>query len=138
MELAIKQKGLAIASIYNIGENHPIGVTHIFWPNVRFDQVEEQDLWLIGEKNGGYVGIWPSEKKEPYQDQIFDAAYRIYGRKTAYLCVHSDKSDCKDLKEFLFFCKSYQPRFYKETLTLTTKKDLSLIFKQAKDLTQII
>ena len=135
---AIKQAKQAIASIYVIPEEHPIDFTHIFWPKVRLDEMQEIGSWLIGKKDEGYVGIWCSEEKEAYNDQLFDAEYRIYSREAAYLCVCSDTTQCKNLEDFLAFCKAYDPRFDKKALTLHTQKALSLKYVKAEDRTQII
>lgn len=135
---AIKQKGQAISSIYVIPENHPIDFTHIFWPSVRFEQMKECGAWLIGQKKEGYIGIWCSDKKELYQDQLFNAEYRVYGRKVAYLCICSDKEECTSLAAFMQFCEAYEPYFEKETTTLKTSNDLQLQYQYTEDKTQIV
>lgn len=135
---AIKQEGMAIATIYVIPEDHPIDFTHIHWAKARFDEMQDKDSWLVGKKGDGYVGIWCSEEKEAYDDQLFDAEYRIYSRKAAYLCVCSDTDKCKTLEEFLAFCKSYEPTFDPTLLELHTQEGLGLKYIKREDKTQII
>ncbi|MFA9377262.1 MAG: hypothetical protein ACERKZ_10985 [Lachnotalea sp.] len=135
---AIKQMGAAIASIYVISDKHPIDFTHIHWPNIRFDEIQQKGSWLIGKKGNGYVGIWCSGEKEAYSDQLFDVEYRIYGRKAAYLCVCNDNEECHTLEAFYEFCDSYQPYFDENILELHTNKKISLKYVNTEDKTQII
>lgn len=135
---AVKQIEQAIASIYVIPEEHPIDFTHIHWASCRFEEMKEENDWLIGKKGDGYLGIWSSGIKEPYNDQLFDAEYRIYDRKTAYFCVCSDTGECGDLEGFYQFCLSFRPVFHADTLVLTAKKDFVLKYEKAEDQTQYI
>jgi hypothetical protein len=134
---AIKQLGQVIGSIYVIPDNYPIHFTHIHWANVRFEEMKEEDNWLIGKKGNGYIGIWCSDQKEPYNDQLFDVEYRVYSDTTAYLCICSSIEECDTLETFLLFCKQHQPKFNKETLTLTSE-NFSLQYIKANDHTQYI
>ncbi|MGN6710236.1 hypothetical protein [Anaerocolumna jejuensis] len=135
---AVKQIEQAIASIYVIPEEHPIDFTHIHWASCRFEEMKEENDWLIGKKGDGYLGIWSSGIKEPYNDQLFDAEYRIYDRKAAYFCVCSDTGECGDLEGFYQFCLSYQPVFHMDSLVLTANKDFVLKYEKAEDQTQFI
>jgi hypothetical protein len=135
---AVKQEGAAIASIYVIPEEHPIDFTHIHWPESCFDQWYEKDNWLVGKRNEGYVGIWSSEEKVPYNDQLFHAEYRIYSRSTAYLCICSDTTKCSSLEEFLTYCRNYGPVYKKEEQRLYTDKGIDLTYKKSNDRTQYI
>ncbi len=135
---AIRQFGQAIAIIYDIPPNHPIGFTHIFFPKVRFEESWEKDSWLIGKKKSGYIGIWSSGKKEKYNDKIADAEYRVYNRKSAYLCVCSDSMECRTMDDFFEFCQSYDPHFYEDEGILLNNKSDKLIYKKVKHHTQII
>ncbi len=135
---AVKQSGQAIASIYVIPEEHPINFTHIHWAKCRFEEMKEKGSWLLGKKGDGFIGIWSSGKKETYNDRLFDAEYRIYSGKTAYLCVCSDTGECRDLEEFYQFCLSYKPVFHRESLVLSTEKEIVLTYEKAEDKTQYI
>lgn len=35
-----------------------LGITHAFFPTEHFDEVVEQDGWVIGRKGDGYVALW--------------------------------------------------------------------------------
>jgi hypothetical protein len=135
---AIKQLGQVIGSIYLIPQHYPIHFTHIHWANARFEQMKQDGQWLVGKKGNGYIGIWCSDVKEPYNDQLFNVEYRVYSDNVAYLCICSSCSECDSLESFLLFCKHHQPEYNKETLTLTSKNDFLLKYTNAEDKTQYI
>lgn len=129
---ALRQQGQAIGSIYIIPKSHPVKFTHIYWPSVRFQQMQEVGHWLIGKKEEGYIGLWSNKEKETYDDQMFNAEYRVNSEESAYVCVCSDIDECENLEAFLVFCQSYRPRYDSMSKTLYTDKNLKVVWKKLK------
>lgn len=108
MPAICQEKGI-LGAIYQIPEEHPIHFTHVYWPEVKFEQFQREKHWLFGKKETGYMGLWCSEELEPYQDQVFDCEYRSYGDEIAYCVFCGQENEYKTMEVFIEHCKSRQP-----------------------------
>lgn len=135
---ALKQQNNIIGLIYSIPENYPIHFTHLYFPKVMFERVDESGKWLFGEKNGSYIGIWCSEEMQPVDDEVFNAELRAYADEAAYICFCSNEHECGDFDIFKVLCNDLRPNFDKTTLTLITSGGYSLHYKKHENLTQFI
>lgn len=65
---------------------HPLAFTHAWFPQDRFDEVVEENGWVFGRKNQGYIALW---SREPYRWQMEDKEKReliAYGRENVWVC----------------------------------------------------
>ena len=75
------------AVVFNNAPSHPVDFTHVYLPIMEFATFEQRGGWLFAKAhNGGYVGLYCSEKLErmlhgPNKDREFIAQ----GRKAVYL-----------------------------------------------------
>lgn len=135
---AVKQQDNIIGCVYVIPNNYPIQFTHLLWKKMMFNQMEQLGKWLFGEKNGAYIGVWCSEDIHPVDDLMFNAEYRAYSDKAAYICHCSSKEECGSFEAFKEECEELNPYFDKSTLTLTASCNFSLHYEKCENLTQFI
>lgn len=135
---AIKQQGNLLGAIYDIGEDHPIAFTHLFFPTCKFDVVSQEGSWLFGQKDGGYVAIWSSDEMVPHNDRLFECEYRVYGNQTAYLCQVGSREEFGSLNDFIYYCKQLFPVFDLPELKLSTSSGYELIFDRCENQTQYV
>ena len=92
--LALKQQHGLLGGIYVIPDEHPIGYTHLYCPECRFDEVIHEENWIFLRKETGYLALWCSEKLEAHNGMNFNCEQRAYSKNAAYLCVcGGQKSD---------------------------------------------
>ncbi|MGO4546276.1 hypothetical protein AB4Z29_15895 [Paenibacillus sp. 2TAB23] len=135
---AIKQQGQLLGAVYDIGEDHPVSFTHLFFPKSKFDIVSQVGSWLFGQKDGGYAAIWSSDIKVPHNDLLFECEYRVYGSQTAYLCQCGSKEEFKSLSQFMRYCEQLSPEFDRSLLTLSASNGFELTFDRCENKTQYI
>ncbi|MBB3114449.1 hypothetical protein FHS18_006570 [Paenibacillus phyllosphaerae] len=135
---AIKQQDNRLGVIYEIGEEHPIAFTHLFFPSAKFHAVAHVGNWLFGQKDGGYVAIWCSDALLPHHDRLIDCEYRAYGRRMAYLCECASREEFATLDPFIAYCQQLQPAFDSYQLRLYTADGYSLTAKKCDNITQYI
>lgn len=102
---AVRQENGILCANYQIPENYPIHFTHVFWPEVKFDETRHSEHWLYGKKGDGFVAIWCSERLQPHNDQVMDCEYRSYGNDISYLCICTGTDSCKNLDDFIKYCQ---------------------------------
>lgn len=134
---AVKQSGNMIGSVYVIPDTYPIHFTHVFWPTERFDEMKYQKGWLFGKKKDGYIGLWCSDRMEPFHDQLFHCEFRIYNSASAFLCVCDDAETCSNLNEFIKKCMELDPKYDSKTCMLTANGYV-LAYAESFDNTQYI
>lgn len=135
---AIKEQDNIIGSVYVIPDNYPIHFTHLYWTDINFDKVNKDKNWIFGKKNNAYIGVWCSGKMIPTNDMIFNAEYRTYADKVAYICYCSSAEACGDFENFKAECIKINPCFDENTLTLKTSKAFSIQYEKHENLTQYI
>ena len=52
---ALKQQHGILGGIYVIPDEHPIGYTHLYCPECRFDEVIHEENWIFLRKETGYL-----------------------------------------------------------------------------------
>lgn len=135
---AVRQQGSMLGAVYAIGEHHPIGFTHLFFPREKLDRTEERDGWLFGQKGRGYVGIWCSSPFIPHQDRLFHCEARVYARRAAYLCQCGSAEEHGNLESFMAHCQGLAPEFDEAALRLTAAGGYELQYVARDNETQYI
>ncbi|WP_206669758.1 hypothetical protein [Paenibacillus luteus] len=135
---AIKQQKSMFGAIYDIGEEHPVTFTHLFFPTSKFDTVSQSGQWLFGQKDGGYVAIWSSGELVPHNDQLFECEYRLYGKRTAYVCQCGSKEEFASLSQFQSYCEQLSPVFDSTKLQLSASNGFELTFVQSENKSQYV
>ncbi|MCA0757380.1 hypothetical protein KP806_20180 [Paenibacillus sp. N4] len=135
---AIKQEGSLLGSVYDIGDNHPVSFTHLFFPACKFDSAAYEGPWLFGQKDGGYAAIWCSEEMVPHNDRLFNCEYRAYGSRMAYLCLCGSASEFESLEQFKAHCRQLAPAFDPASLTLSASGGYALTAVRSENSTQYV
>lgn len=135
---AIKQQGNLLGVIYDIGEDHPIAFTHLFFPASKFDSVSKDGQWLFGQKDGGYVAIWCSDAMVPHNDRLIDCEYRVYGTRMAYICQCGSKEEFESLGHFRDYCQTLSPAFDHSKLKLSASNGYTLASIRSENKTQYV
>lgn len=125
---AVKQQGNMLGAVYQIGDDHPIAFTHLYFPVSKFDVVSGEGQWLFGQKDGGYAAIWCSEKLVPHNDRLFNCEFRAYGSETAYICQLGSRTEFESLEQFKGYCRELAPAFDRSNLKLTASNGYELTF----------
>ena len=116
---ALKQQHGLLGGIYVIPDEHPIGYTHLYCPECRFDEVIHEENWIFLRKETGNLAIWCSEKIEAHNGvcggQKSDASFAAFKKRA---------------KETL-------PSYDKESKTLTAQ-NFELSYVACKDVTQFL
>lgn len=134
---ALKQQHGLLGGIYVIPEEHPIGYTHLYCPECRFDEVIHDGNWILLRKETGYLALWCSEKLEAHNGMNFNCEQRAYSRNVAYICVCGGRKEDASFSEFMDRAKKTKPSYNKETKTLTAK-EFELTYQACKDVTQFL
>ncbi|WP_338553186.1 hypothetical protein [Paenibacillus sp. KS-LC4] len=135
---AVKQQGSTLGAIYEIGEDHPVAFTHLFFPEAKFDAFVQDGQWLFGKKGSGYAAIWCSERMVPHHDRLFHCEYRAYSRRNAYFCKLGSAEEFGNWEQFKAACRSLAPAFNSEALKLTAADDYELSFVRSSNKTQYV
>lgn len=135
---AIKQQGNLLGVIYDIGEDHPIAFTHLFFPAGKFDSVSKDGQWLFGQKDGGYVAIWCSDVMVPHNDRLIDCEYRAYGTRMAYICQCGSKEEFESIGHFRDYCQTLSPAFDHSKLKLSASNGYTLASIRSENKTQYV
>ena len=123
---ALKQQHGLLGGIYVIPDEHPIGYTHLYCPECRFDEVIHEENWIFLRKETGYLALWCSEKLEAHNGMNFNCEQRAYVKK-------SDVSFATFKKR----AKETSPSYDKESKTLTAQ-EFELSYAACKDVTQFL
>lgn len=135
---AIKQQGNLLGVIYDIGEDHPIAFTHLFFPASKFDSVSKNGQWLFGQKDGGYAAIWCSDVMVSHNDRLIDCEYRVYGSRMAYICQCGSKEEFQSLNHFKDYCQLLSPSFDHSKLKLSASNGYALSSIRRENKTQYV
>ncbi|RAV04722.1 hypothetical protein [Paenibacillus sp. YN15] len=135
---AVRQEGSLLGAIYVIGERHPIGFTHLYFPQEKLERTEKQDGWLFGQKGGGYVGVWCSAPLVAHHDLLMNCEQRAASRRSAYLCQCGSEEEYGSLEVFMAYCRSLSPRFDEAELRLTAGGGFRLQYEACENRTQYI
>jgi hypothetical protein len=135
---AVKQQGSLLGAIYNIGDEHPVAFTHLFFPAAKFETVVKAGQWLFAQKNGGFVGIWSSAAMVAHNDLLIDCEYRVYGNRMAYICQCGSRDEYESFAHFKDYCESLAPSFDHAQLMLTASSGYTLSSSRHENKTQYI
>lgn len=133
---AVRQEGNRLGAVYVIGDKHPIGFTHLFFPREKLDRVVKRDGWLFGQKGRGYIGVWCSTPLVAHHDRIFHCEERAYSRRTAYLCQCGSEEEFGGLETFAAYCLDLAPRFDAVELCLAAGGGFELRYEACDNKTQ--
>ena len=134
---ALKQQHGLLGGIYVIPDEHPIGYTHLYCPECRFDEVIHEENWIFLRKETGYLALWCSEKMEAHNGMNFNCEQRAYSKNAAYLCVCGGKKSDVSFATFKKRAKETSPSYDKESKTLTAQ-EFELSYAACKDVTQFL
>lgn len=134
---AVKQQGTMLGAVYGIGDRHPVGFTHLYFPEAKLDQAERRGAWLFGRKGEGYAGVWCSSPMTPYDDRLFRCEQRVYARHAAYLVQCGSASEHGSLEGFISYCAGLAPVFDETALQLTAA-DFELTYVACENNSQYI
>ena len=134
---ALKQKHGLLGGIYVIPDEHPIGYTHLYCPECRFDEVIHEENWIFLRKETGYLALWCSEKMEAHNGMNFNCEQRAYSKNAAYLCVCGGQKSDASFAAFIKRAKETSPSYDKESKTLTAQS-FELSYVACKDVTQFL
>ncbi|WP_138755943.1 hypothetical protein [Paenibacillus sinopodophylli] len=135
---AIKQQGNLLGAIYDIGEDHPVSFTHLFFPTCKFDNVSQEGPWLFGQKDDGFVAIWSSAAMVPHNDRLFECEYRVYGDRTAYICQCGSIEEFANLDAFKRYCAQLAPAFDPSGLELSASNGYTLTSIRCENKSQYV
>ena len=131
---ALRQEGNLLGMIWQIPEEHPIGYVHAYVPECRFEELREEDGWILLRKGSGFIGLWSSVRAEPWNGMNFRCERRMWGRDTACLCVCAG-GELRDLDAFRDYVLGLKPRYENGVLTA---EGYSLTFEKGEDDTQYL
>lgn len=109
-----QQRENLLMQIYDTDVEHPVPFVHAHWPSDIFDENIQEKGWRVGRFEGGYVGLWCSHPTVKCDDAVPDREWRVWSRKSAWLCVCGSKQDQADLTQFLSECLQLNPEFDEE------------------------
>jgi len=135
---ALCQKGSILGAVYNIPKDHPVGFTHIFLPDNKFDEVIKEENYIFARKDNGYIAIWCSDRPEEYMDRLIGCEQRIYSRCHAYAVICGSSSEDTNLDSFISRVKKLDISFSKEQKELKVGERMLVKWYQSKDETQVI
>ena len=134
---ALKQQHGLLGGIYVIPDEHPIGYTHLYCPECRFDEVIHEENWIFLRKETGYLALWCSEKLEAHNGMNFNCEQRAYSKNAAYLCVCGGKKSDASFAAFIKRAKETSPSYDKGSKTLTAQ-NFELSYVACEDVTQFL
>lgn len=134
---AIRQEKNVLGAIYNLGDEQPIDFTHIYFPVPLFDETREEEEWIFGKKDKGYIGIWCSETMENHNEVLFGCEKRSYGKRIAYVCVCGSQEKNISFDNFIQKCLEKEICFQKENNTLIIE-EFTLQYIEHDDRTQYV
>ena len=130
---AVKAGEGYIASIYSIGDNHPIHYTHLFFPERKFDDVVKEGSWIFARKGRGQLAIWCSGELQPYDELLHGSELRCFKDNSAYIVFASED---KGFDAFMAEVKERRPEFNEEEKRLYLDGGEILSFVKHIDRTQ--
>lgn len=134
---ALKQQHGMLGAIYVIPDEHPIGYTHLYCPDCRFDEVRHEENWIFLRKGSGYIALWSSEAMEPHDGLNVSCEQRVYSRNAAWLCICMGGDEASDIDEFAGKARRMAPAYDADSRRLTAK-GFELVFRKSKDATQYL
>lgn len=135
---ALKQERGYLGLIYVIPDAHPIHFTHLFWPDEKFEQLQQTENWLFGRKGSGYLAVWTSGPLVPHDDWLFQCEYRVYGDETAWLAIGGSAGEHGDFESFQHVCRQLQPEYDSAARELRTNSGFTLSYRAGSDETQYV
>lgn len=97
---------------------YPIPFTHAHWPTEAFEQQQAHGQWVFGRKKTGFVGLWCSERLEPWDDMMTGHELRASGCRSAWAVVCGGLSSNGSFEAFIESCLARMPEFDREKLVL--------------------
>jgi hypothetical protein len=109
------------ASSVRAFEVHPIVFTHAHWPADAFDREVRRGGWIFGQKGGGLVGLWCSERLIPRNDVLTGRELRAESAASAWMAVCGSLAEDGSLEKFMAACEAREPAFDRAEFTMTVK-----------------
>ncbi len=135
---ALRQQENVLGAVYYIPEDQPVGFTHVFLPENKFDEVRKEDNWIFVRKDSGYLALWCSQKPESYSDRLVDCEFRIYSRCHAYTVICGSQNEYGDFDSFIAKTGKCDIRFDSNKKELKIDGSVFTRWYQSSDNTQII
>ncbi len=132
---ALKQEGRILASIYRIPDVHPIGFTHVYFPECHYDETEISSHWIFARKNKGFIALYSSGELVKYSDELPSSEFRVYERDSAYMCVIGSVAET-GYEEFRKEAMNLIPSYEHGTFSIKDHEFLS--YKAEPDSTQYV
>ena len=135
---ALRQDGRMLGAVYSIPDNHPVRFTHLFLPEVKFDEVRKDGSWIFLRKDDGYMAIWASGELVPYDDQLFGCELRLYGDESAYFVMMGSASEDGSFEAFSGKVREMDPSYDPASRTLSLSGKPFIAFTMTSDRTQYV
>mgnify|MGYP000119780508 CR=1 FL=1 len=132
---ALKQQHGLLGGIYVIPDEHPIGYTHLYCPECRFDEVIHEENWIFLRKETGYLALWCSEKWKHIMVLILIVSSVLTAKMQLIFVFAAVKNQMLVLRSFKKRAKETLPSYDKESKTLTAQ-NFELSYVACKDVTQ--
>ncbi|GHV20756.1 hypothetical protein FACS1894174_03210 [Bacteroidia bacterium] len=100
MPRATQHKNVVIC-VYNIPEDERINYSHAYFPRYAFDEVIEQDNWIIARKDKGYIALYSHstpKRKWDKHGKLYD--YVAQGRQNTWICEMGSEKESGSFKQF--------------------------------------
>lgn len=133
---ALKQENRILASIYRIPDDHPIGFTHVYFPECHYDEAEVSMHWIFARKRDGYIALYSSGELMRYNDELSSSELRVYMRDSAYVCFTGSLSEDSSYEEFKKKTVALSPEYENGILSINGRAFLS--YKAETDTTQYV
>lgn len=134
---ALRQRDNVLGAVYVIPESHPIGFTHLFWEQDRFDETDARNGWIFGRKGDSYIGVWCSTPLEDHDETLFGCEKRAMSRRCAYLVVCGSRTENGSFADFCTGCTARLAAFDQASGTLHCA-EFDLTFTPGTNGTQIL
>ena len=86
--------------VYKIEEDALLHFTHLYFPTEYFDQTLEQDGWMFGRKDDGYIAIYSQNAYEPSKS-LPGTEFICDGDENIWICQMSRKAEHGSFENFV-------------------------------------
>ncbi len=115
---AQKQEGATLLTLYNIPDNYPFFVTHVFWPAHNMDESRVEPHWAFGRRKDGFVAVWCSGELKPYSHTLQGKELRSESRVAGWVVFCGGVSGYPSFDAFIAAAKALAPSLDEPSLTL--------------------
>lgn len=134
----ITQQNNVLGVVYQLGAQHPVDFTHIYWPTHNFTESFVYDHWLFARKGNAYIAVWCSSLLHKHDEVLFDCEYRAYDDKVAYVCTCSHHDESGSFEDFQGQMMQKTPVFDEKKMALMITPEFNMAYKKYTNNSQYI